>query len=57
MCTWPTEEAGREQAPEMMCLESVTRKDDCIDVAPITLISASSFAESEIQRDAQFCPA
>lgn len=46
VCTWPAEETGREQAPEIMCLESVSCKDECIDVAPISqsLIRAGSFS-------------
>lgn len=36
VCTWPAEETGREQAPEIMCLQSVSCKDECIDVAPIS---------------------
>lgn len=46
VCTWPAEETGREQAPEIICLESVSCKDECIDVALISqsLIRAGSFS-------------
>lgn len=46
VCTWPAEEAGREQAPDIMCLESVSWKDECIDVALISqkLIRAVNFS-------------
>lgn len=47
VCTWwPAEEAGRDQAPEIMCLESMSCKHECIDVAPISqsMIRALSFS-------------